>query len=329
MGARLTRYLFIHWHIYKNAGSSIERLLWESFGDAFAVLDTQPGCDTIDFITLKNYLQENRHIKAVSSHRLHPPVKHTGTLPIVMLRHPADRARSAYRYARRNATVPDHAIASTHDFRGYLAWALNTRGEGAVLRDHQVQYLSNAAYRTQDSHHWRATPADLAQALTLLKHLRAFGLVRRFAESCRLFNAAYRPCLPAMNFHDWSENSTGSTNQSEAEALAEIRDELGDTTWQSLCAANTLDLALYDEGCRLFDMKLQQLDRPVTRWLAPACLFAGRARQRLSAPRGGLGSAMNPLEPAYIRLPYDTTGTSGPVQQVQSHAIESRLPDAE
>jgi hypothetical protein len=293
------------------------------------VLDTQPGGDTIDFISLKNYLVSNPHIKAVSSHRLHPPVKHTGTLPIVLLRHPADRARSAYRYARRNTAVPDHAIASTHDFRGYVAWALNTRGEGAVLRDHQVQYLSNAAYRTQDSYHWRATPADLAQALALLQHLRAFGLVRRFAESCRLFNAAYRPCLPAVNFHDWSENSTGSTIQKEAEALAEIQDELGETTWHALCAANTLDLALYDEARRLFDMKLQQLDDPVTRWIAPVRLFAGRARQRLLAPRGGLGSTINPLEPAYIRLPCDMTRNSGLTQQAISHAIESRRPDAE
>jgi hypothetical protein len=283
-------------------------LLWESFGDAFAVLDTQQGQDTIDVITLKNYLQENRHIKAVSSHRLHPPVKHKGTLPIVLLRHPADRARSAYRYARQNTAVPDHAIASAHDFRGYVAWSLNTRGEGAVLRDHQVQYLSNAAYRTQDPHHWRATPADLEQARTLVKHLRAFGLVRRFAESCRLFNAAYRPYLPAMSFHDWSENSTGSTNQSETEALTEIRDELGEITWQSLCAANTLDLALYDEARQMFDMRLQHLDRHVTRLLLPVRLLAGRARQRFVAPPGGLGSAMNPLEPAIVRLPPAKTG---------------------
>jgi hypothetical protein len=297
--------LFIHWHIYKNAGSSIERLLWESFGDAFAVLDTQPGCDTIDFPTLKNYLQQNRHIKAVSSHRLHPPARHRGSLPIVLLRHPADRARSAYRYARQNTAVPDHRIASTHDFRAYVDWSIHTRGEGAVLCDYQVQFLSDAAYRTQDPQHWRATSADLEQALALLKSLRAFGLVRRFAQSCRLFNAAYRPSLPAAYFHDWSENSTDIAHQSEPEALAEIRGELGEAAYESLCAANTLDLALYDEACRFFDIKLQRMDHPAARASMSVRLFAGRVRQKLMSPGGGLGSAMNPLAPAYVRLPPD------------------------
>ena len=308
MGANLTRHLFIHWHIYKNAGSSIERLLWESFGDAFAVLDTQPGYETIDSGTLKTYLQNNPHIKAVSSHRLHPPAQHKGGLPIVLLRHPADRARSAYRYARQNSAVPDHRVATTHDFRAYVAWSLNTRGEGAVLHDHQVQFLSHAAYRTQDPLQWRATIADLEQASDLLKSLHAFGLVRRFAQSCRLFNAAYRPKLPAANFHDWSENSTHVAHQNEAEALAEIRYELGEATYASLCAANTLDLALYDEACQLFDMKLQQIGRPAARVSLPVRLFAGRVRQRLMGSRGGLGSAINPLEPAFVRLPSEPRG---------------------
>ena len=205
--------------------------------------------------------------------------------------------------------VPDHPIASTHDFRAYVAWSLNTRGEGAVLANHQVQFLSDAAYRTQAPRNWRATPADLKQASALLQNLPAFGLVRRFAQSCRLFNSAYRPALPAVFFHDRSENSTHTAFQTEAEVLSEIRGDLGEATYESLCAANTLDLALYATANRLFDMKLQHLYRPAARLTLPVRVFAGRLRQKLMATGGGLGSAKHPLEPAYVRLPPAPSGT--------------------
>jgi len=309
-------FVLVHSHIYKNAGSSIDRLLWESFGDGFALLDPIPGRQTLDVFAVRRYLAENPHIKAISSHRLHPPFDIPGALPIVMLRHPVDRAKSAYEFARGNPAMPDHAVARDGSLADYVAWSLGTRGEGAILRNYQVHHLSGAAYRADDPRFWAATEADLTDAKAVIASLPAFGLVRRFGESCRLFNARYKPKLPGVNFFDWAENATRDPAMREEAALEDIRRELGEAGFAALAAANALDLALYRYASGLFVVHLRRLDRPLTRVRVKLALLAGRVRQRLAEPGlyrspGGLGSSRNPIEPAYVRLPAGGRDTSG------------------
>jgi hypothetical protein len=232
----VARRIIVHVHIYKNAGSSIEQLLWLGLGDQFVVLDTAPGHVTLRQQCVRGFLAANPGIKASSSHRLHPSLDLPGAVPIVMLRHPLDRARSAYDYAKREPTAVEHHFARTTSFQDYIAWSVSSRGEGAVLHDHQVRHLSDAAYRTADPDRWRCTRADLEQAkVNLGSYFAEFGLVRRFRESCLLFNARCRPFVPAVNFVNYIENASGDPLQSEAAALARVRADLDDATYQALC----------------------------------------------------------------------------------------------
>ena len=272
------------------------------------MLDTQPGHDTIDFITLRNYLQTNRHIKAVSSHRLHPPVKYKGTLPIVLLRHPADRARSAYRYARQNSLVPDHALASTHDFRAYVDWSLNTRGEGAMLRDYQVQYLSNRrlphaglASLASDPGRSRAgaeTSAAFAR-LRLGAPLRRVlppvqrGPIARFCQPC-IFMIGAR--TTATRLTRASPTRLQTYVMSSARSPTRLFAPPIRSTWPCM----RLPACCSRKTCGSWIA-------PTTRVLLPMRLLAGRARRALADPRGGIGSVIHPSAPAYIRLPPDTS----------------------
>jgi hypothetical protein len=300
----MPRRVIVHCHIYKNAGSSIDRLLWESFGDGFAVLDPSPGYQTLGAGAVQRFLNENPYVKAISSHRLHPPFDIPGALPVVMLRHPVDRPRSAYAFARGNPDMPDHPVARDGTLAEYVAWSLATRGEGAILRNYQVHHLSGAAYRADDPERWAATENDLREACAVIADLPAFGLVRRFGDSCRLFNALYRPLLPAVHFFDWAENATGDPAMREAAALAEIQRELGDAGLAALEAANALDLQLYAYASRLFESHMRWLDRRSTQMRVTLRLLAGRVGRRIAegATRGA-GSSRHPDEPAYVRLP--------------------------
>jgi len=300
----LIRRVLVHSHIYKNAGASIDRLLWQSFGDAFAMLEPACGHHAIGHGVVQRFLDEHAHIKAISSHRIYPPLRLPGALPILFLRHPIERARSVYRFARAHSVTPDHKIARERDFCAYTRWSLATHGEGAVLRNHQVYHLSSAAYRTAEP-----TEADLTEAKATLAALPAFGLVRRFEESCRLFNARYRPFLPAMRLANWSENTTGDPTITEADAIGQVCDELDDATYRSLLSANALDLELYAFAKLQFDRHLHQLGRIGDRIGTGLGLLAGRVRQRVMEPalyrRGrsaGLGSRQFPTEPAYYRI---------------------------
>jgi hypothetical protein len=267
-----------------------------------------PGQQTIDPRAFGRYLAKNPHIKAVSSHRLHPPLHVPGVLPIVFLRHPVDRAKSAYQFARGNPEMPDHPVARQASFVDYVAWSLATRGEGAILRNHQVHHLSSAAYRADDPERWRATEADLGEAKALIAGLPVFGLVRRFGESCRLLNTHYKPLLPAVTFRNWAENVSCDPGLSEDAALAAIRAELGGATYDALHAANALDLELYTFAQAEFERRLRGLERQFVQRVSRLKLLTGRLRQRLTEPElyrsgKGIGSQRHPLEPAYVRLP--------------------------
>ena len=278
------RFFILHCHIYKNAGSSIDHLLWKSFGDDFFILQAAAGHAMLDQQWVRDFLAAYPRTMAISTHGIHPPIDLPGALPLTMLRHPADRARSAYRYARVTPAALDHRVARTASFREYVQWSLATRGDGAVLRDQQVRHLSDAAYRTDDPERWRCTRQDLEQAKHVLRHCFAFGLVRRFAELCRLINTQYRPFMPGLFLRNYTENATGDPAAAEQAVLAEVRAELGDAVYDALCDANTLDLELYRFGADLFARRLARLDRLAGAWRPKRACWPGACGSGLCIP---------------------------------------------
>jgi hypothetical protein len=242
----------IHYHIYKNAGSSIDRLLRDSLGDAWTTFEDPTGGDIVDCNRLREFLAEHPNIRAVSSHRARPPLPTPSARPLVMLRHPIDRARSVFCFARLDRTQPDHAIARTGNFRRYVEHFLPRRDTGVVIRNYQVVHLSAASVRCDNIQLAHATASDLIQAKALLAEWRVFGLVRQFAESCRLFNAHYGGAFPQLRLYDIHENVSTDVTLSDMDALNLARDELGPATFERLMDANRLDLELYLFAQQLF-----------------------------------------------------------------------------
>lgn len=255
--------VLIHYHIYKNAGSSIDRLLRQSFGDAWTGFENSSGGDIVDCLRLREFLGTQPHVRAVSSHRARPPLPTPSARPIVMLRHPVDRARSIYHFARLDRTQPDHAVASGGSFRDYVEFFLPKTAAGVVIRDYQVVHLSDASIRCQNIQLARATARDLTEAKALLRTWRVFGLVRRFADSCKLFTASYGREFPELRLHDIQENVSTSASLSDTEALDRAQAELGAATFDRLLDANALDLELYRFAQQRFVEQMAAIQAPV------------------------------------------------------------------
>ena len=92
------RKVIIHYHIFKNAGTSIDRMLKESFSERWANYDKPEPTSKISPAELEEFILDNPDLMAVSSHHAVPPLpdKHLEVYPIILLRHPIDRAYSAY-----------------------------------------------------------------------------------------------------------------------------------------------------------------------------------------------------------------------------------------
>ena len=234
----------IHYHIFKNAGTSIDRSLQAHFRSEWTTFEGDSATDLVSSARLNDFIRAHPAYRAISSHLARPPLPAGDWLPLVMLRHPIERARSVQRFAARDPGQPDHRFA-TKGLADYIRWALDSNEGGVVVRNYQVIHLSAASFRAPHIYLATAGEADLADAAGLLEAWACFGIVDRFAESCRLFQARIAPHFPGLQFKPVHDNASDPHPPSLADSLAEIRQELGPGLYQSLVEVNDLDLRLY------------------------------------------------------------------------------------
>jgi hypothetical protein len=243
----------IHYHIYKNAGSSIDRLLQQSFGSAWTSFEGRDAADVLPASRLSAFLEKTPTVRAVSSHLARPPLPSPNDKAIVMLRHPIDRVYSVYAFAQRDPTQPDHHRARARSLAEYVRWALDSTDGGVVIRNYQTIHLSQASFRYGHIYRACATEADLQEAKDLLAALGVFGLVRRFADSCAAFMRQYRDAIPELRMFDVRENTSQPHHTREADVIERVRTELGPDLYRRLVCTNELDIQLYEWAKARFD----------------------------------------------------------------------------
>ena len=86
-------------------------------------------------------------------------------------------------------------------------------------------------FRVADALQAVACSEDLSEATNFLHSLRFFGLVRRFEESCRGFEACYGRTFRGLKMRPIRENASTNETLGESEALKSARDELGEATY--------------------------------------------------------------------------------------------------
>ena len=250
------RRILVHYHIYKNAGTSIDATLRKHFGPHWAAFDRSAPAAIIRPDELRAFIDEHPTLRSVSSHQCRPPVP-TSTgfeiFPLFLLRHPLDRIGSIYRYERKR--VSDDAgpeMAKKLEFAEYVAWRLSGP-QGGIMRNVQVLYLSGAQSSAAKPWDVQADRALLEEAKRFLASLPAFGIVERFDESLARFQRWLSPLFPGIGFFATRQNVTSDVSAPLEERLRRLRQQLGDTVYELAERSNALDLELFDHACRLFE----------------------------------------------------------------------------
>jgi hypothetical protein len=251
----VARPVLIHYHIFKNAGTSVDWLLRKSFGDNWTTFEGQHAADVQSADRVRTFLEGRPDIVALSSHLGRPPLPWPAARAIVFLRQPLERARSVHAFVARDATQPNHAVAR-RGFANYVRWALDSNDGGVVIRNYQVIHLSTASLRAGHIYRAEATADDLGEAVRYLDAWNGVGVVSRFDDSCRVIQQALVSTFPALNLASIRLNVTHAARPEETERLEEIREELGAETYARLLAANELDLSLYAHAQRLLHRRL-------------------------------------------------------------------------
>jgi hypothetical protein len=250
------RHVVLHYHVFKNAGSTVHAALRQAFGsDACGRLEGAQQRRTLGAGQIVEHLRAHPQLQALSSHQARLPVPQAPDItfhPLLFLRHPIDRAGSVYAFERRQPVDSPSlgaAVARERDLAGYVRWRLEP-GNGSVIRNFQTVHLSS---RFDDMRIALAGEEDLAVALERLRQLPFIGLVERTGESLQRLRAWLQPAFGPLELPEERQNASGERAGTLRERLAGIEAALGPQLHRQLLEHNRLDLALHAAAVRRFD----------------------------------------------------------------------------
>lgn len=249
------RFVIVHYHLYKNAGSTIDSILDQNFrGEERGHIEGPYPWSMLSSLELLNYTLANPKLRAISSHQARLPLpQHPAVtfLPLLFLRDPIDRFGSVYSFERKQpaeSLSPSTAIARQASLSAFAEWVVGREGT-AVCRNFQVIHLS--ADR-RDVPEGRATPDDYHVALAHLRSLPFFGMVESFEESLLAMRKYLRPHFGELDINHSPVNVTLERKPTLDERLQHIREELGPSLYREVLEHNALDILLYHEARQLF-----------------------------------------------------------------------------
>ena len=241
------RFVIVHYHIFKNGGSTIEAILEREFGHRFATLHDTKISATLNGRHVASFLRRHPHICAVSSHHLRypkPAISDNIFFDCCFLRHPLERLDSVYHYLR---TIAPLDIASYRarqmSAREFLRHLANESPH--MVSDVQVTQLGDAREHSPG----RRIAEDLERASAILSDMAIPGLVEMFDESLVAAEYFLRPAFPGVKLECVAKNVSrpgGPASSAGARGRQErLIDTWGGDLYEDLLRLNQLDLELF------------------------------------------------------------------------------------
>jgi hypothetical protein len=251
------RFVFVHYHIFKNGGTTIESILRREFENGFVTIEGPCSETILDGGGLKEFLYHHPEILAVSSHQLRypkPEARGWVIFDCCLVRHPLERLASLYGHYRRADSGDALSLRAKRQTPGEFMRQLLDDSPNLVS-DIQVVQLANGGAFTRP-----AGERDLERASLLLCEMAAPGVVELFDESLVCAEYFLRPAFPKLRMHYCPQN-VGRPASGE-ESLEEF---WGEDVHADLLRLNQLDLELYrrakSEVLRRFGLMPRAEDR--------------------------------------------------------------------
>jgi hypothetical protein len=232
------RFVLLHYHIFKNAGSTIEYAMRRFFGKRFATLHGPDPNSILSGEDVAAFLTSHPEIAAISSHHVkYPKPVAPGVIifDLCVLRDPLERLRSVYQHFRRAEPVDDlSARAKEMDLRSFLD--LLIRQYPHMVNDAQVNTLANAAAYTRPP-----DSTDLRAALQIVREMSVINVVDLFDESMVAAEYFLCPAFPSIQLENVSQNVSPKDTEP-------FRDAVGTRICQQIEKMNQLDGELLSQA---------------------------------------------------------------------------------
>jgi hypothetical protein len=256
--ARRSRPLLIHYHIFKNAGSSFEWTLKEAFGKFFHSYDSPSPGGILSPPQVATYVTSNPNAKVIVSHQAVlpcPKIRGYSVISSILIRDPIARIRSIYAFERRQATAsPGAQKAKELDFKGYVEWRLSN--SPVMFCNFQVHFCSRTKNSVPDQ---ITTERELERAIENLDQIDLVGTVERYAQWLILAQSVLSHSFPSLQLVVARRNVTGEDRPNgHAHILDHLIKELGSDLAERLLECNYLDMRLHQVADALLTRRLAE-----------------------------------------------------------------------
>lgn len=188
------RTVILHYHLFKNAGTSFDAILQRNFPGRWTTAEFGGGDNAMQVAA---WIARQPDMVAFSSHTATGPVPVVPGVRIIsalFLRDPVARIRSAYAFERRQsrgAADPNLGarLAGQHDLDGYVRARLAIDGDRQCRNFHVLRLAQFV----------RRPAPELQRATEALRQLSFVGEVERFGDSMARFAALVRPVWPGFD----------------------------------------------------------------------------------------------------------------------------------
>ncbi|SFL14246.1 hypothetical protein [Lysobacter sp. cf310] len=240
------RFVILHYHIFKNAGSTIDYALHRNFGEGLVAF--HGGYDDAVLVAddVSGLVNSDLSIRAITSHHLRypkPVVRGVRFIDVCFIRHPLDRIRSLYHYGLKlEPTTWLGGVAQSFDEQGFVAHLVMHAPH--VINDVQVNLLASGGFYARPP-----GAADLEDAYAIVERACALGVVDMFDISMVSIEHHLRPMFPTLSM-EYVPQNVSSPQASEHEEggdglAAACRQVWGDALYAQVVALNEHDLRLY------------------------------------------------------------------------------------
>ena len=250
-----SRVVLLHYHIFKNAGTTIDFVLRRNFGKVLVHLHGNTFDSVISDAELFDFLSRHPDVVAVSSHHLRPPKpssESTTFLDILVFRHPIDRLRSMYDFYR-EATAGDDPLgveAKRRTQRSFLE--LLVAEYPHLVSSAQVNYTANRGGKIPDE-------ADCERACTIARQATVVGAVDQFDLAMVVAEHRLREFFPSMDFTYVLQNISRGRRKSMQQRLRAFEKACGLHLYGSLLELNAFDFRLVDTARTELRHRFEQL----------------------------------------------------------------------
>ena len=210
------RTIILHYHLFKNAGTSVDAILKRNFGDKWVTREF-PAMGENNTALVEEWILETPDAIAYSSHTMMgpiPEVEGVRVISFMLLRDPIERIKSAYRFERtQQADTWGAKLAKEHDFEGYVRARLARTGD-RQCRNFQTYRLASLIPGNE---------AELDRAREALRKITVARNVRFFNKAIRKLEVEIRKAHPGFNSDSVVLNSSPDASPTPtSESLQEL-----------------------------------------------------------------------------------------------------------